>query len=54
MLFGMKQQDPSAQETASRYVSEKYLEELTDVRARTWQKYRLLGRGPRFTGSRAL
>jgi len=31
-----------------RFVSEAELEQVTGISRRTWQKHRLLGRGPRF------
>ena len=39
---------PSCGTSARRFVSDRDLEELTGVKRRTWQKYRLFDRGPRF------
>lgn len=47
ILSGMQKNDPSGRNTPQ-FVTEKFLEDLTGVRRRTWQKHRLLGRGPRF------
>ncbi len=44
----MQSNGSSSLQFQRRFVSESELEQVTGISRRTWQKYRLFGRGPRY------